>query len=269
MTRTLGIVAVLLAACGGTTDSGSVARVAAACVAAPAGPHEVVVLATASLARPFAAIAARYEREHAGSKVTLRCEGGAALLAAVNAGEPCDVLAIGDSSLMSRFAAAAHLAPGSPTELARSRLAIAVAKGNPKHVLGLADFGRTDVRVALGERSSSIGRHSRWVLSRTSLDPQPTCMAPTADGVLQLVAAGEADAGLVYATSFAGAADTVARVDLADGDNTPVLYSISTARMAREPRGAVAFRALALGPAGQQLLRDAGFLPIGAKLDAQ
>ena len=264
MRHHLTVLALLLAACGGSADPGAAVH-AAAPAAAPDAPHEIVVFATHSLSRPFEALARRYEQEHPGAKVTLRCEGGAALLAAANAGEPFDVIAIGDSSLMSRFAAAAHLLSGSPTELARGRLALAVAKGNPKNVKGLADLGRADLRIALGERSSSIGRHARWVLSRLSLDPKPACMAPTAAGVLQNVVAGEADVGVVYATSFVEAAETVARVDLAEAENTPVLYSISAARLAREPRGAAAFRALALGPIGQRLLHDAGFLPIGAK----
>jgi len=184
----------------------------------------------------------------------------------MNADEKCDVIALGDNSVMARVSSAGHTAVGSPTELARNRVAIVVGQGNPKQVKGLADFGREDLRVALGARTSSIGRHSRWVLSRRKLVPKPTVEASTADGVLAKVAAGDADAGIVYVTSFAGAGDDVQRVYVPEDQNTPALYSISSAREAKEARGAAAFRALALGPAGQQLLHDAGFLPIGAKL---
>jgi len=256
----------LFAACNGDPAASALASTSVAAVAAPAGPHEVVVFATASLRRPFEALARLYEQDHPGARVTLRCEGGAQLLAAMDGGAACDVVAIGDSSQMSRFAAAAHLAASSPAELARNRLALIVGKGNARQVKGLADFGRQDVRVALGTRSSSIGRHARWVLSRLTLDPKAACEAPTADGVLAKIAAGEADAGIVYVTSLLGAGDAVQRIDLPDEHNTPVLYSISATRAAKEPRGAAAFRALALGPVGQQLLHEAGFLPIGSKL---
>jgi molybdate transport system substrate-binding protein len=224
----------------------------------------VVVFATQSLKAPFEALAKRYEQDHSGAKVELRFDGGNQLLDAMNAGEKCDVIVIGDSSLMSKFAAAAHLAAHSPAELARNRVAIVVAKGNPKQVKGLADFGRADLKVALGARSASIGRHARWVLSKLQLDPKPACQANTADGVLTKVAAGEADVGIVYATSFAGT-PAVERIDVPEADNTPVLYSISATREAKEPNGAAAFRALALGPVGQQILHEAGLLPIGAK----
>jgi molybdate transport system substrate-binding protein len=95
---------------------------------------------------------------------------------------------------------------------------------------------------------------------------QPAVEANTADAVLAKVAAGEADAGIVYTTSFAGAGAGVQRVDVPESQNTPVLYSITATRQGPEPRGAAAFRALALGPVGQQVLREAGFLPIGAKI---
>ncbi len=226
----------------------------------------LVVFATASLRRPFEALAQRYELDHPGASVELRCEGGAQLLSAMHAGATSDVVAVADSSLMARFASAGFLAVGSPTELARSRVAIAVAPGNPKEVEGLADLARGDVRVAMGTRLSSIGRHSRWVLSRKKLVVTPELEVDTAGEVLAKVVDGAVDAGIVYITSFADAPDRAQRIDIPEEQNTPVLYSISVTREAREPRGAAAFLGLALGPVGQQLLREAGFLPVGAKL---
>jgi molybdate transport system substrate-binding protein len=250
----------LLAACSERAERSapSVARTAPA-VEAPAGPHEIVVFATQSLRPAFLALAQRYEADHPGAKIALRCDGGAELLKAMNEGQRCDLVAIGDSSLMSRFAAGALLAPGSAAELARNRLAIAVAPGNPQGVRGLADLQRAELRVALGAASSSIGRHSRWVLSRAKLSVNAAALAPHADGVLARVASGEVDAGIVYVTSFAGAA--VERIEIPEDANTPVLYSIAVTREAAEPRGAEALRALALGAVGQSLLREAGFLP--------
>jgi molybdate transport system substrate-binding protein len=256
----------VLVACGRETAVEPSASTAATSVEAPAGPHQIAVCATASLRRPFEAIATRYEADHPGAVVKLHFDGGTQLLDAMNAGETCDVIALGDNSVMARVVSAGHTAVGSPAELARNRIAIVVASDNPKQVKGLADFGRADLRIALGARTSSIGRHGRWALSRLKIVPKPVVEATTADGVLAKVAAGEADAGIVYATSFAGAVDALQRIDVPDDQNTPALYSISSAREPKEPRGAEAFRALALGPVGQQLLHDAGFLPIGAKL---
>jgi molybdate transport system substrate-binding protein len=218
-----------------------------------------------SLKRAFEAIAARYEQEHAGATMQLHFDGGTQILNALNAGEKCDVIALAENSVMARVASAGHTAVGSPTELARNHIAIAVAPGNPKGVKGLADFARDDLRLALGARTSSIGRHSRWVLSRLSLRPKPAVEATTADGVLEKIVAGEADAGIVYVTTFVGDPPGAEQIAVPDQANTPALYSISVAREPAEPAGAEAFRALALGEVGQQILHEAGFLPIGAK----
>lgn len=261
---------ILAAGCGQSAEPdppvAATAPHAAPATDAPMGAHEVVVFATASLQRPFEALARRYEADHPGARVVLRFEGGHQLLTAMHGGATADVLAIGDSSLMARFTSAAFAAVGSPTELARSRLAIAVAAGNPKQVQGLADLARGDLRVALGTRMSSIGRQSLWVLSRQKLVVEPVLEAHTAADVLAKVADGTADAGIVYVTSFNGAPDRVQHIDIPEEQNTAVLYSITATHEAREPRGAAAFRALAIGSTGQQLLREAGFLPIGAKL---
>lgn len=253
----------LAAACG-RADAAPPRTAPAAALEAPTGPHTVVVFATQSLRAPFAALARRYEQDHPGAHVDLHTDGGAQLLAQCNSGAVCDVVAIGDSSLMSRFAASVLLAEHSATELARGRIAIAVAAGDPKHVASLRDLARTDLRVALGARSSSIGRHGRWALSRQNLVVAPAFEGGTADALLAKLQAGEVDAAVVYTTTLRGATG-VAMVEVPEADNTPVLYSISAMRSAAEPRGAAAFRALALGEAGQAILREHGFLPIGAK----
>jgi molybdate transport system substrate-binding protein len=267
MNRSLLVALALFAACGREASENPASNPKPPTAEAPAGPHTVRVCATASLRRAFEAIAARYEQDHSGATVKLHFDGGTQILNALNAGEKCDVIALGENSVMARVASAGHTAVGSPTELARNHVAIVVAAGNPKQVKGLADFARGDLRIALGARTSSIGRHSSWVLSRLKLRPTPASEATTADGVLARVASGEADVGIVYVTTFVGGgAAGVESIAVPEGQNTPALYSISVAREPAEPRGAAAFYELALGPDGQALLHEAGFRPIGDKL---
>lgn len=269
MKRVVLAAVLLAAACDGPSAASSASPAAATtetpAAIAPNGPHRIVVLATSSLRGAFQQLAARYEQDHPGASVEVVAAGGAQLLAAMNDGRPADVVAIGDSSLMSRFAASAHLASGSVHELARSRIAIAVPAGNPRGIRELADLVQPGVRVALGKRSSSIGRYGRWALSHQQLECTPTVEGDDADTVLAAVAGGRADAGIVYTTTFRGAAKAVEQVPIAAEHNQPVLYSIGAARLAKEPVGAAAFVAFAMSANGQQILHEAGFLPIGAK----
>lgn len=257
----------VLAACGAHGKAASEVAAAPRPNAAqpPAGPHTVVVWATQSLRAPMELLARRYEEHAPGSQVRLVCAGGAELLAKRNANEPCDVIAIGDSSLMSRFAAATYLAPGTVAELARNRLTIVVANGNPKNVQALADLARADVRLALGKRSSSIGRWARWALTHGSIEPKPAVEFDTADAVADAVRKGAADAGIVYATTVAAGDSTIGRVEIPESANQPVLYSIAVDSGAKEARGAAAFRALALSADGQAVFKSCGFRAIGDK----
>lgn len=261
-----GFLLLLLTACAPDQPAATSSRGARTDSAVPpATAHVVVVWATDSMRRPIEQIARRYEQHAPGAKVELFFAGGAELLDRRNAEAACDVLVIGDSSQMSRFAAAVHLASHSPTELARNRIAIVVARDNPHGIQGLRDLARPGLRLAFGKRSSSIGRYTRWALSRVGVEVEAAVQLPTASAVLAAVRAGEAEAGVVYATTFAGDEQTVARVEVPEAENQPVLYSISVDRLAREPAGAAAFRAFALSPEGQGVLRECGFLPIGSK----
>ncbi|MBM4383583.1 MAG: molybdate ABC transporter substrate-binding protein [Deltaproteobacteria bacterium] len=259
------LISLSLSACGDARSAGEAPAEAAS--APDLGAHRVDVCATASLRSAFEAIARAYEAQHAGAEVALRFAGSAELLAALNAGEPCDVVAFADSSAMSRAVGAGQIAVGSPAELARNRIAIAVARGNPKGIAHVSDLARPGVRVALGAKSASIGHHARWVLSRAKVAVKPVAEVATADEVYARVASGEADAGIVYTTTFLGAEPALERVDLPAEENTPALYSIAVVREPREKLGAEAFRAFALAAEGQRLLGEAGFLPIGAKRD--
>jgi ABC-type molybdate transport system substrate-binding protein len=80
MIRCALVCLLLIVGCGGDAPVDSVGSAPTASVAAPAGPHELVVCATASLRRAFEAIAERYEQDHPGAAVTLRSDGGAQLL---------------------------------------------------------------------------------------------------------------------------------------------------------------------------------------------
>lgn len=256
-----------LASCGQDVANAGAAG-AATSVAVPTPPaeeHRLIVWATTSLQAPLQALAREYERRAGKATVVLRCAGGDDLLTARNQGEPCDVVAIGDSSQMSRFAAAAHLAPHGVAELARNRLAIVVPAGNPGAIRELADLGRPGVRLAVGRRSASIGRYASWLLSAAQVAVEPAVRVASADAVLAEVAAGRADAGIVYTTTLRGAPTGVEGVAIAPAQNQPVLYSIAVDRQAAQPAGARAFVALACGEVGQRILRDAGFLPPGAK----
>ncbi|MDP9496246.1 MAG: substrate-binding domain-containing protein, partial [Actinomycetota bacterium] len=121
----------LLSACGRTA-------------AAPGAPRPLTVFAAASLTDVLRDLGALYERQPPGSRVTFSFAGSQSLVAQVQQGAPADVVVTADTT--SADAVAGQLA-GPARVLARNRLAIVTAPGDPERLRTLRDLARPGVRV--------------------------------------------------------------------------------------------------------------------------
>ena len=79
--------------------------------------------------------------------------------------------------------------------------------------------------------------------------------------VLGKVAAGEADAGLVYRTDAASAADRVEEIDVPGTDQVVNRYPIVLTTKGKDNAAAAAFRDMVLSAKGQEILAGYGFGP--------
>lgn len=235
------------------------ALLAAACTRAPQGTHEVHVFAAASLRVPFERLAQAYAELHQGGRVRLELGGSPTLVTRIESGAPCDVLATADLATMARAASAGALAPGRAKEFARNRLAIAVPRGNPRNVRGLADLGRDGLVLVLCAPTVPAGRYAREILTRAGVDARPRSEESSVQGVLAKLRLGEADAGIVYASDLLAAGGDVEGVAIPAEANTLATYPIAIARTSRQPDAARAFMELVLGARGQAILAEAGF----------
>jgi len=237
--RALPLVALLLLpACGGDP-----------------GPEPLVVFAAASLTDAFTELGAEYERAHPGERVAFSFAGSQSLVAQVQQGAPADLVATADTASAQ---ALADQLDGAPQVLARNRLAIVTAPGDPLGLAALADLARPSVQVVLAGPSVPAGRAARAALDEAGVSVRPVSEEPDVRAVVQRVALGEADAGIAYATDVAAADDRV--------DGTP-LPGVSNAYPAGVVRGSArrdrarAFLDLALSERGRAVLSSYGFLP--------
>lgn len=222
----------------------AVAMLAGGC--AGSGPATVTVLAAASLTEAFGDLGT--------AATTYSFAGSQQLVAQVEAGAPADVVATADADAMGRLVAAGLV--DQPRDFARNRLAIAVEAGNPRRITGLADLGDESLKVVLADPSVPAGRYARDVLDRAGVRVRPVSLEPDVKTVARKVAAGEADAAIVYATDVV----PTARVDIPDAANVVVTYPVAVVRATRRRAGARAFVDRLLGPAGRQALGGRGFL---------
>ena len=184
-----------------------------ACSSGAAGgarPTELVVFAASSLTDAFREAAAGYEADNREVRVVLNFDGSQRLRTQLEHGARADLLASADGRQMDLLAAAG-LIGAEPVNFTTNRLVVVVFSGF-KPSPTLADLAAPGTRVVIAQATVPAGFYARTVLDNLQADP---AFAPDyADQVLanvvseetnvrsvvQKVALGEADAGIVYQT---------------------------------------------------------------------
>ena len=227
---------------------------------APSGPAagEVTVFAAASLKATFTEIGAQFQAAHPGTTVRFNFAGSSDLVAQLQQGAAADVLAPADARTMDRASADTLLA-GEPTAFATNTLMIAVPPDNPAGITSFADLAGEGVQVVVCAPQVPCGAATQQVEANTGVTLAPVSEESSVADVLNKVATGEADAGVVYVTDVRASDARVLGVPIPAEVNAVNTYPIAALAEARAPALAAQFEALVLGAQGQQVLADAGF----------
>ncbi|WP_327035838.1 molybdate ABC transporter substrate-binding protein [Micromonospora ureilytica] len=245
-------VALVVAGCGGSADratggSGD-GRVSGT----------VTVFAAASLTESFTRIGKDFEAANPGSRVTLNVAGSSALANQIIQGAPADVFASAAPANMTTVTEAGN-GDGTPSIFARNQLVIAVPRGNPKAVAGLADLTSPGVKVALCASQVPCGAAARTALDAAGVALTPVTLERDVKGALAKVKLGEVDAALVYRTDTRAASADVTGVEFPESARAVNDYPIVALKDAPNPNGARAFVAYVRSAPAQAVLTEAGF----------
>lgn len=229
-------------------------------VATAAPTSTLTISAAASLQRSFDEIVKEFTTAHPETAIsTIAYDGSSTLATQIVEGAPVDVFASADEKNMAVVTDAGL--GGDPVIFATNTLVIAVPKGNPGKVKSLADLaGATTVLCA---PQVPCGSASATLLQNQGVEVKAASQEQNVTAVLQKVIAGEADAGLVYATDVAGE-DAVESIVPAGSEQVVNSYPITA--LGEQP-GAQDFVDFVLGPEGQQILKDHGFGSASAGAD--
>ncbi|KUH40012.1 MULTISPECIES: molybdate ABC transporter substrate-binding protein [Streptomyces] len=249
------VLLVPLASCGADGTGGEGPSAHGTKGAKDAEDVRLTVLAAASLTDVFATAGDAYERSHPGTEVTFSFAGSQELVAQVRQGAPADVLVTADTKSMESVRGET----GTPAVIARNRLVIAVAEGNPRGVDALEDLGDPKLKVVLAAPEVPAGKYSAQVLDTQGVAVAPVSQEPNVRAVLSKVELGEADAGVVYRTDTESARDKVDAVAVPDDRNAVASYPAATLKGSDDAGAAAAFVAWLSGPEAQRILRAAGF----------
>lgn len=254
----LCLLGLAVAACGSDPAGSSSASGSPPRSGSPALSGSLTVFAAASLTEAFRDAASTLENSHPGLSVTYSFAGSQQLVSNVKNGAPADVIATADAQTMRALVTAGLVE--TPRTFARNRLEIAVARGNPKAIRGLADLADPRIAVVLADPSVPAGRFARQAFQKAGVTVTPKSNELDVKAALQKVAAGDADAAVVYTTDVSSAADRVDGVSIPDSQNVIAVYPIAVVRSTQHRDAAVAFVDEAVAGDVQRALRRRGFL---------
>lgn len=168
----------------------------------------------------------------------------------------------------------------------RNPLAILVAKGNPKHIEGLADLGRAEVRVSMPNPAwEGIARQIQASYRKAGGEAlvQSVMKTKVADGSTFLthihhrqsplrVLQGESDAAPVWSTEAYFQQQIlhhpVETIAIPADQNTIATYTAARMKDAPHPQAAKDFLQFMQTPAAQAIYRKYGFQTVGGTSDA-
>lgn len=215
------------------------------------------MLAAASLTESFTTIGKQFEAQHSGTTVTFSFGSSATLAQQAVNGAPADVFASANESTMDTVAKAGIAVQ--PETFATNTLEIAVPKGNPGRITGLADFADPAQKIALCATQVPCGSAARKVFAAAGITPKPDSYESDVKAALTKVQLGEVDAALVYKTDVQAAGDKVEGVEFDEAAQAVNTYPITVIKDAPNEAAASAFVAYVHSEEGQKVLADAGF----------
>jgi molybdate transport system substrate-binding protein len=228
----------------------------------PAGAQQVsgtvTVFAAASLTETFTTLGKQFEAAHPGVKVVYSFGASSALAEQINQGAPADVFASAAPKNMQQVRDKGEVT-AAPVTFVRNQLEIAVPKGNPGHITGLADFGKPGPKLALCAEQVPCGAAAKTVFEAAGITPQPVTREQDVKAVLTKVTLGEVDAALVYRTDVKAAGDKVEGIDFPESGKAVNDYPLAPLAHAPNAAAAAAFVDFVKSDAARAVFVAAGF----------
>ena len=232
---------------------------------AAGGTQELTVSAAASLTNAFQELGQGFEKIHPGTKIIFNFAASGPLLQQIARGAPVDLFASADERTMDQAQAQGIIVNRSRKNFVRNRLVLIVPAAEKLGVKVLNDLKWPGIgKIALGNPETvPAGRYAQEALTRLGLWG---ALAPkfifgeSVRQVLDYVARGEVDAGLVYVTDAALAAGKIRTVQELK-EHRPIVYPIAVVAASGQKELAQRFQDYVLSPQGQEILGKYGFGP--------
>jgi molybdate transport system substrate-binding protein len=225
-----------------------------------------VVGAAISLKEAFSELGAIYQ-QRTGTKVTFSFGSSGELERQIEAGAPIDVFASAAEMEMDELQGKDLIDQTTRADFVRNSLVLVIPMGVKLPVHSFSDLANPALaKIAIGNpKTVPAGQYAQELLRNLQLWPKlesRLILAENVRQVLDYVARGEVDAGIVYATDVRIAEGRVALASRAPDERYgPIKYPAAMVRNTANAEAAKGFIDLVLSPDGTQILTKFGFRP--------
>lgn len=243
---------------------GVIASTLAATPSAYAQPETLTIAAANSVKDALRKVLPIFESQHRDINVRVIYGPSQTLRKQIEEGAPVDVFLPSLSEEIDQLEKKGLVIQGSKRVYAGTSLVLITSTTLPAPVASIQDLHTVPVRrIAIGDpKASSVGKVAAQFLKHSKLEPQLKSQfiyGEHSRAVLDLVAKGEAEIGIVYRTD-AVADEHVRILDTAPEDShTPIRYGVAVVWTAKNLSGAGDFIEFLLTPQIQAQLNEHGF----------
>lgn len=226
--------------------------------------ENLTISAAVSLKDAFTEIGELYKSK-TGKNVNFNFGASGTLQRQIETGAPVDVFASAGEKQLDELAAKNLIEKESRRDFARNTLVLIVPKNSGNTFSGFEILAETDIKkIAVGNpKTVPAGQYAEEVFEKTNLKKQiQNKLIPAEDvrQVLDYVARGEVDVGVVYKTDALIAGDKVDIITTApENTHSPILYPIALLQNGKQKSGAKEFITFVLSADGQKILQKYGF----------
>jgi molybdate transport system substrate-binding protein len=236
----------------------------AAAAVLPVRAADLVVFAAASLTDALQEIGGAYEKE-TGRHVVFNLGASNLLARQIREGAPADLFLSADEEKMDRLEEEGLLLPGTRRSVLSNTLAVVVPRGSRLRPAGPQDLASPAVRTLVLAEPFSVpaGIYAKKYLRAKGLwSKLVDRIVPTENvrAALAAVAAGNADAGIVYRTDAGISREVEVAFEVPVSEGPPISHPFAVLQRTRDPGGARMFLAYLISPPALDVFRKLGFL---------
>ncbi|HOI40537.1 MAG TPA: molybdate ABC transporter substrate-binding protein [Methanobacterium sp.] len=233
------------------------------------GNKTITILAGAGTMKAMNELKENFEDENPGVTIDIRYGGAAELFGILETQKDADLFLPGDMKYMTESMNKGYILNDTVRNVTKHIPIIAVQKGNPKNITGLADLGKSDVKVVLGDpKGPAIGPVSEKMFNKTNLTdnvtPNVVTYATTVNQLLTYLVTGQADATIIWAdmTTWSEGQGKITTVEIPKDQNIIKTIPIAVTVYTKDESLAMKFEDYATSTEGLEIWKKWGFEPV-------